>query len=305
MTFRYARHTRDLKKIEKFYTDIVGLEKTGSFENHENYHGIFLGLKNRDWQLEFTTSEDEPNQITDDDDILVFYVNSEMELDFIKQKIKSCDIAIKKPENPYWQKNGIMISDPDGFRIVFSIRHLHFTSNDDLTNLVRNRNIHNWSELLNFVKELPYGRNQNRHDLSLVLKDNKGSCSSKHAFVKKIADMNYFENIQLMLGMYKMNHLNTPKIGRIIADSGLDYIPEAHCYLKMNNRRIDLTTKDAGIGNIANYLMEEFEITPDQVDTFKVEYHRNFLEKWVNEQNVKWDAQQIWEVREKCIKNFS
>ncbi|MBK8818119.1 MAG: hypothetical protein IPN49_03130 [Saprospiraceae bacterium] len=51
--------------------------------------------------------------------------------------------------------------------------------------------------------------------------------------------------------------------------------------------------------------MEEFEITPDQVDTFKVEYHRNFLEKWVNEQNVKWDAQQIWEVREKCIKNFS
>ena len=53
MIFRHARHTSCLDKIEKFYTDIVGLEKLGSFENHSNYNGIFLGHKNSNWHLEF------------------------------------------------------------------------------------------------------------------------------------------------------------------------------------------------------------------------------------------------------------
>ena len=38
-----------------------------------------------------------------------------------------------------------------------------------------------------------------------------------------------------------MNNLNTPKIGETILESGLEYIPEAHCYLKLNNQRIDIT----------------------------------------------------------------
>ena len=56
MTFRYARHTTDLKQIERFYTEIVGLEKLGGFEKHNNYDGLFLGHKNSNWHLEFTTS---------------------------------------------------------------------------------------------------------------------------------------------------------------------------------------------------------------------------------------------------------
>ncbi|MBK8723789.1 MAG: hypothetical protein IPL95_16520 [Saprospiraceae bacterium] len=44
MTFRYARHTSDLESIEKFYTEIVGLEKLGGFKNHNHYNGLFLGI---------------------------------------------------------------------------------------------------------------------------------------------------------------------------------------------------------------------------------------------------------------------
>jgi len=86
MTFRYARHTTDLQKIEKFYTEIVGLEKLGGFEKHNNYDGLFLGPKNSDWHLEFTTSTNQPKSKFDDDDILVFYVNSEIELTRIKKQ---------------------------------------------------------------------------------------------------------------------------------------------------------------------------------------------------------------------------
>lgn len=124
MTFRYARHTTDLKKIERFYTEIVGLEKLGGFQNHDNYDGLFLGHPNLSWHLEFTTSTNKPKSRFDEDDILVFYLKSEIEISEIREIIKRNNIILEIPKNPYWLKNGIMISDPDGYKIIFSIRHL-------------------------------------------------------------------------------------------------------------------------------------------------------------------------------------
>ncbi|MCK7556341.1 hypothetical protein MKQ70_15495 [Chitinophaga sedimenti] len=72
MKFRYARHTNDLHQIEKFYTEIIGLEKLGGFENHDHYDGIFLGFPQQDWHLEFTTSDEKTQSRFDEDDILVF-----------------------------------------------------------------------------------------------------------------------------------------------------------------------------------------------------------------------------------------
>lgn len=33
MKFRYARHTSNLAALEKFYTEIIGLQKLGGFED--------------------------------------------------------------------------------------------------------------------------------------------------------------------------------------------------------------------------------------------------------------------------------
>jgi hypothetical protein len=52
----------------------------------------------------------------------------------------------------------------------------------------------NFESLLEKVKVIPYGRNLNRHDFSLVLSENKGTCSSKHAFLKDFADKNNIKN---------------------------------------------------------------------------------------------------------------
>jgi catechol 2,3-dioxygenase-like lactoylglutathione lyase family enzyme len=122
MTLRYARHTSNLEKIEKFYTDIVGLERLGGFENHNNYHGIFLGQNNCDWHLEFTISGDQPKSIFDEDDILVFYVNSEKDMWNIRERLIENNMELEIPKNPYWRQNGIMISDPDGYKVIFSIK---------------------------------------------------------------------------------------------------------------------------------------------------------------------------------------
>jgi len=303
--FRYARHTSDLKKIEEFYTEIVGLEKLGGFEKHNNYSGLFLGQNNCNWHLEFTTSKDQPKSYSDEDDILVFYVNSEIELARIKKTLNQKNINLEIPKNPYWKENGIMISDPDNFKIVFSVKQLDFNSNDNLTTLIKEKGIKNWSELIEFTRNLSYGRNQNREDFSLVMKENKGTCSSKHSFLKKIADLNNFDNIKLILGMYRMNNFNTPKIGTTIIENGLKYIPEAHCYLKLNNRRIDITNNNSDIDNLIADIIEETEIDPEQVTTYKVEYHKKYLQNWVKENRIEMDFEKVWEIREQCIKKLA
>lgn len=304
MTFRYARHTINLNKIEEFYTEIIGLEKLGGFENHDNYDGLFLGYKNSDWHLEFTTSDEKPINQFDEDDILVFYVNSEIELSKIKEQLQQKKIICKKPKNPYWSQNGVMVSDPDNYRIVFSIKHKTFKSKDNLTSLVQSKSIRNWNDLIEFTRMLPYGRNSNREDFTLVLKENKGTCSSKHSFLKKVADLNGIGNVKLILGIYKMNHLNTPKIGNVIIENGLKYIPEAHCYLKLNNRRIDITNSNSDIESLRRDIIEEIEIEPEQVNTFKVEYHKGRLKKWIERESIKLSFNDVWKLREECIKKL-
>ncbi len=120
MKFRFARHTNDLVRLKTFYTNILGFELLGSFENHDNYNGIFIGKSNLDWHLEFTQSNEKANHNFDEDDLLVFYPETIQEYEHLISKIISEDIPFATSKNPYWNENGKMILDPDGYRIIIS-----------------------------------------------------------------------------------------------------------------------------------------------------------------------------------------
>jgi len=171
---------------------------------------------------------------------------------------------------------------------------------DPLTQQICLLGINSWEDLLIYVKNIPYGRNINREDLSLVLKENKGTCSSKHAFLKEVADQNLIPNIKLVIGIYKMNEVNT-KIGTILTDNNIDFIPEAHCYLKIDKVRIDCTTPKSDFAKIEKDLIEEIEIKPFQVGKFKIEYHQNFIKRWLSDTNAVVTFEELWAVREQCI----
>ncbi len=126
MTFRFARHTNNLEPLKSFYTNILGLEILGGFENHNEYDGVFIGKINENWHLEFTKSKELVVINFGEEDILVFYPNSKLEYDLILDKIEQQNIQFIKPKNPYWKENGKMILDPDGYRIVIS--HLKIKS---------------------------------------------------------------------------------------------------------------------------------------------------------------------------------
>jgi len=121
MKFRYARHTNNLNALTEFYTNVLGLEILGSFENHSNYNGIFIGVPGLNWHIEFTESHEEADHNPDDDDLIVFYLKSKEELDLIREKIAHFKVPIVKSKNPYWQTNGIEIRDPDNFGIILTI----------------------------------------------------------------------------------------------------------------------------------------------------------------------------------------
>lgn len=181
---------------------------------------------------------------------------------------------------------------------------IQLTSIDPLTRLIKSSNVQSWDQLLSFVQNLPYGRNSNRTDLSLVISDRKGTCSSKHALLKKVADLNQIEHVELILGMYKMNATNTPGIGNGISQFDLDYIPEAHCYLKIDGKRIDLTSPTSNIERVETDLLSETSISPEQIAVFKVNYHQQYLKDWKRKSQLNYTFQEIWSLREKCIQNL-
>jgi hypothetical protein len=181
---------------------------------------------------------------------------------------------------------------------------MDLTSKEELTKQLLELGISNWNDVLLHVKNIPYGRNSNREDLSLVLKENKGSCSSKHAFLKEIANQNNIPNVQLIIGIYKMKESNT-KIGTILSENAIDFIPEAHCYLNINGERLDYTTGSSNFEKIKNDLLEEIEIEPYQVGEFKIMYHQNFVKKWLIDTKSNFSFNEIWGIREKCIAYLS
>ncbi|MFE3867741.1 VOC family protein [Flavobacterium sp. LS2P90] len=120
MKLRIARHTNDLEKIKSFYIDILGLELLGTFDNHDNYNGVFIGKPNLDWHLEFTKSNDLANHTFDEDDILVFYTETFLEHKKLINNLLNGSFLTITSKNPYWNENGKMFLDPDGYRIVIS-----------------------------------------------------------------------------------------------------------------------------------------------------------------------------------------
>ena len=184
-------------------------------------------------------------------------------------------------------------------------QELILRSNDEHTQIAVSKGVTSWESLLKYIRALPYGRVTDRSNISMVLTEGRGSCSSKHALLKELADLNGIPDVELVLCLYKMNKRNTPGIKDALDQISIDYIPEAHTYLRIKNRPYDFTSPDSNFSRIANDILEELTIVPSQVSEFKVTYHQEFIRKWIVEHNVPYDFATLWEAREQCIKNLS
>ncbi|WP_345948297.1 VOC family protein [Mucilaginibacter sp. PAMB04274] len=120
MKMRVARHTANLQPLIHFYHHVLGLEILGRFDGHDGYDGIFLGLANNNWHLEFTVSDNLPQHQPDEDDLLVFYPETEQAYNELKTKFAQHNISPVRAKNSYWNSNGVTYTDPDGYRMVIA-----------------------------------------------------------------------------------------------------------------------------------------------------------------------------------------
>lgn len=168
------------------------------------------------------------------------------------------------------------------------------------------RNIQTYYGAILYMKNLPYGRNGNKSDELCVLKEAKGTCSTKHALLKMLADEQSAVDIKLMMGIFKMDETYAKSLEHVLAKYHLSYIPEAHNYLMYNNMRIDCTIKHARAEDFENSLLDEIEISPDQITDFKIDYHRAYLYKWMIDNDLNaFTLDKLWLIREECIQALS
>lgn len=178
---------------------------------------------------------------------------------------------------------------------------IQLESNDPLTIDIVESGVVSWEDLIRCVKTFHYGRNANRSDLSLVWTERRGTCSSKHAFLKHVANLNQIEGVELILCLYKMTSQNTANVGKVLDEFKLDYLPEAHCYIRFEGEAIDTTTMTSKFSSIQADVFEEQIIQAEQVIEFKVNYHQNFMKKWGEEQHPDKSFEELWAIREKCV----
>jgi hypothetical protein len=161
--------------------------------------------------------------------------------------------------------------------------------------------IEDYRSAARYLRGLTYGRNSNRTDPLSVLREQRGTCSTKHALLARLAAEQQLP-IRLMLGIYEMSERNTPGVGRVLEKYGLAFVLEAHCYLMYRNDRIDITRAADGAEPIAKFLHEEV-ISPEQIADYKVGVHQRFLRNWIetvpSAHTMSLDA--AWKIREECI----
>ncbi|MES2477589.1 MAG: hypothetical protein V4561_00755 [Bacteroidota bacterium] len=163
-----------------------------------------------------------------------------------------------------------------------------------------------FAQAAEFVKQLPYGRNKNKNNLTSLFTDNCGTCSTKHALLKLLADENKVSGLKLILGLFRMNRINTPKISATLKLHHLEYIPEAHNYLKWENKILDFTNRNSKAEDFEGELIEEIEIQPYQITDFKIAYHKQYLDGWLKEQaSINLSTDELWMIREQCIADLS
>ena len=121
---RIARPSRDLAAVERFYVEGLELDVLyrATHESPGEHDLLMVGWRDATWHLELTL--DPTNAISPDptpDDLLVIYLNAPVDPALVAQ-LEAAGGKRVPAHNPYWDRFGVTIEDPDGYRLVLCER---------------------------------------------------------------------------------------------------------------------------------------------------------------------------------------
>lgn len=115
---RFARATANLETSAAFYRDVLGLPELARFTDHAGYDGVVFGAPDDTVQIELTFAHGAPIPPRPHAETLIVLYLDEDEYANAVARIRSAGIPTVTSENPYWDRHGVTIEDPDRQRVV-------------------------------------------------------------------------------------------------------------------------------------------------------------------------------------------
>jgi hypothetical protein len=120
-TLRVARPTDNLAAVVRFYEDGLGLTCLNSFQDHNGFDGVMLGIPGAVYHLEFTHHRGHVGgSAPSKDNLLVFYFSNHDEWHAAIARMSAAGYTSVSSFNPYWDRFGRTFEDPDGYRVVLN-----------------------------------------------------------------------------------------------------------------------------------------------------------------------------------------
>jgi catechol 2,3-dioxygenase-like lactoylglutathione lyase family enzyme len=119
---RIARPSHDLRAAERFWVEGLGLDVLfRADDSAEGGHALLMvGWPGAAWHLELVGDpEDATPAAPTEEDLLVLYLGGEVDEDLARRLVDAGGTRVAA-RNPYWDRWGITIADPDGYRLVLS-----------------------------------------------------------------------------------------------------------------------------------------------------------------------------------------
>ncbi|GLZ79901.1 glyoxalase/bleomycin resistance protein/dioxygenase [Actinorhabdospora filicis] len=121
---RVARPSRDLAAVERFYVAGLGLDVLWrTTERVSGEHDlVMVGPRGGAWHFELTHDPENPVEPSPTvDDLFVLYLGAPVE-EALVDRLVAAGGARVKAHNPYWDRFGVTLRDPDGYLLVLCER---------------------------------------------------------------------------------------------------------------------------------------------------------------------------------------
>jgi catechol 2,3-dioxygenase-like lactoylglutathione lyase family enzyme len=119
VSVRIARPCRDLAAVRRFYVEGLGLEVL--YEGSGPHDIVMLGWPSAAWHLELVGGPHlDVEPAPTEQDLLVLYLAGPVDEDQVRRLEAAGGTRVAQGE--YWDRWGVTVADPDGYRLVLSTR---------------------------------------------------------------------------------------------------------------------------------------------------------------------------------------
>lgn len=156
---------------------------------------------------------------------------------------------------------------------------------------------------IDHVYRLAYTPPSEPFNYKLVLSENCGTCSTKHALLAALA-IELQLDLKLGLAIYNLTPDRFPMLSPILQKYKLAYIPESHNFLVYNNSYLDITFPRRCELLHRSDLIDFKLIKPNLITEYKANEYQKYMTTWLQQNASTITMDQFKDIHEQCLKQL-